>query len=64
LLAQSIGDLLDFARVWARGEDGGLRRQVVGDRALGVQLLGDFQLLASFRMRAVEDRPDLLEVLR
>jgi hypothetical protein len=44
-LAQFLRDLLDFPWLRPWHEDGGLRWEVVGKRTLGVQLLGDFELL-------------------
>src|SRR4051812_38652928 len=62
--AQLGGDLHDLLRLGARGEDGGLRRQVIGRRALGLGLVGDAQVLAGLGVRPVEDGGDLLEVGR
>src|ERR1700760_4537668 len=62
-LAQFCRDLLDFLRLRTGSEHGRLRRQVERRRALGVNLLGYFELLAGFRVRAVEDRSELLEVV-
>jgi hypothetical protein len=62
-LAQSHSDLVDLLRLRSGREDRGLRRKVVRERALGLWLLGDDEVLSGLRMRSVEDGDDLAEVL-
>lgn len=63
-LAQSLRDLLDFPGLGSRSKDRRLCRQVVSQSSLRVQLLSDFELLSGFGMGTVEDRSQLMEVVR
>ena len=58
LLAEVLGDLLDLLRRPGGGEHRGLGRQVLGGRPGGRVVVDDLELVAGFRVRAVEDRGD------
>jgi hypothetical protein len=51
------------SRYPARGEGRGQRREVVGQSAFGVDLIGDDEVLVSLGVRAVQDRGELEEVI-